>query len=429
MQISPSFSVPTDITFKLSDGKIDAHKMILAAVSPVFEKMFYGDFKEGKSSEISLPSDNYKVMKILIDCVYNGKCEMSSLDDIIPLLEVVDRYQINKVPFQHMIGETVLAKLNSSNYLTLLPKFADVMSEEANRKAAEKVIRYTKYDFTKDCNSHLLPEEILLPLLLMFNLSCYDLEIFDFLVRWYNYQANTLGRSMQLTSKLFRCVRYSLIIPQMLISKVAGCDIVDKQLISDAMRYIYTSTRPLGEYSSDEPCKPTPVQLSRKPDIGSKIEWVASTGISIEYNSVNVGYVTGTCGALSNDKYVVAKSKPLSDGVYSFGVSDVRCIQSHYGGSYSFEVCFAITKSTVPGTHLYSNCLEKSSLVSLYVYGGHLFAKYIVRQTVVSTYTSSDLGPFCIHILRYGRFASFSTDNDPFNFSISVYGKNSGLIF
>ena len=90
MQISPSFSVPTDITFKLSDGKIDAHKMILAAVSPVFEKMFYGDFKEGKSSEISLPSDNYKVMKILIDCVYNGKCEMSSVDDILPLLEVVD---------------------------------------------------------------------------------------------------------------------------------------------------------------------------------------------------------------------------------------------------------------------------------------------------------------------------------------------------
>ena len=430
MQISPSFSVPTDITFKLSDGKIDAHKMILAAVSPVFEKMFYGDFKEGKSSELSLPSDNYKVMKILIDCVYNGKCEMSSLDDIIPLLEVVDRYQINKVPFQHMIGETVLAKLNSSNYLTLLPKFADVMSEEANRKAAEKVIRYTKYDFTKDCNSHLLPEEILLPLLLMFNLSCYDLEIFDFLVRWYNYQANTLGRSMQLTSKLFRCVRYSLIIPQLLISKVAGCDVVDKQLISDAMRYIYTSTCPLGEYSSDEPCKPTPVQLSRKPDVGSKIEWVASSGISIEYKHVNVGYVTGTCGVLSKNEHVVAKSKPLSAGVYSFSVNNALCYRRQYGRSFTFEVCFAITKSTVPGTHLYSNCLEKSSLVSLYVCGGHLFAKCIAHKTVVSTYTSSDTGPFCIHILRYRNPLDYSSsdDDDSFNFSILVYGKNSGLI-
>ena len=328
-----------------------------------------------------------------------------------------------------MIGETVLAKLNSSNYLTLLPKFASVMSEETNRKAAEKVIRYTKYDFTKDCNGHLLPEEILLPLLLMFNLSCYDLEIFDFLVRWYNYQANTLGRSMQLTSKLFRCVRYSLIIPQMLISKVAGCDIVDKQLISDAMRYIYTSTCPLGEYSRDEPCKPTPVQLSRKPDVGSKIEWVASSGISIEYKYVNVGYVTGTCGALSKNEHVVAKSKPLGDGVYSFSVSDAHCYRSQYGGSYPFEVCFAISKSTVPETHLYSNCLEKSSLVSLYVYAGHLFAKCIAHKTVVSTYTSSDTGPFCIHILRYGRSNYISSDDDSFNFSISVYGKNSGLIF
>ena len=46
IQISPgSFSPPTDVTLKLSDGSIDAHKMILAAVSPVFERMFYGDLR------------------------------------------------------------------------------------------------------------------------------------------------------------------------------------------------------------------------------------------------------------------------------------------------------------------------------------------------------------------------------------------------
>ena len=424
MQISTNtFSVPSDVTLKLSDGKIEAHKMILAAVSPVFEKMFYGDFKEGKSSEIALPSDSCKSMKILIDFIYNGKCEVSHLDDILPLLEVTDRYQINKVPFQHMIGEAVLVKLNSSNYVTLLPKFASVMSEEANRKAAEKVISFAGYAFIKNCNSELLPEEVLLPLLLTVPLTCHDLEIFNFLVKWYNHQTKSLGKSLQLTSELFRCVRYSLIIPQLLLSKVAGCDAVDKQLVSDAIRYIQTSAHPLGEYSSDDPCKPTPVQLSRKPEIGSKIEWVASSGISIEYDCVNEGNVSGTYGALSNSECIVAKSKPLSDGVYSFSIGGVNVYQRKFSRTYTFEVCFAITKSTAPGKHLYSNCLGNSSLVTLYVYGNYLFAKCIAHKAVVSTFTASVTDPFYIQIFTYKKaIASFSAD-DSFKFCISVYGK------
>ena len=169
MQISPgSFSVPTDVTLKLSDGSIDAHRMILAAVSPVFEKMLYGDFKEGKSSEVALPNDSYNIMKLLIDFVYNGKCKVNNLDDFFPLFEVIDRYQMNKIPFQQMVDEAVLTKLDSSNYLTLLPKFASVMSEEANRKAAEKIISYTNHDFIKGYNHQKLPEEVLLPLLQTF---------------------------------------------------------------------------------------------------------------------------------------------------------------------------------------------------------------------------------------------------------------------
>ena len=94
IQISRSqFSPPTDVTLKLADSSIDVHRMILAAVSPVFERMFYGDFKEGKSMMVDLPKDSSKIMKLLIDFVYCGNCELESLDDIVPVLEVFDRYQ------------------------------------------------------------------------------------------------------------------------------------------------------------------------------------------------------------------------------------------------------------------------------------------------------------------------------------------------
>ena len=78
------------MTLKLPDGSIDAHRMILAAVSPVFERMFYGDFTEGKSMTVDLPKDNYKIMTLLMDFVHCGSCEMKNLDDIFPLLEIFD---------------------------------------------------------------------------------------------------------------------------------------------------------------------------------------------------------------------------------------------------------------------------------------------------------------------------------------------------
>ena len=128
-------------------GSIDAHRSILAAVSPVFEKMFYGNFKEGKSTTVDLPKDSYNIMGLLIDFVYHGSCEVKNLDDIFPILEAFDRYQINKIPFYHMCSDVILAQMESTNYITLLQKFAKVMSEEGIRKAANKVMCYTNRDF------------------------------------------------------------------------------------------------------------------------------------------------------------------------------------------------------------------------------------------------------------------------------------------
>ena len=186
---SSSFSPPTDVTLKLPDGSIDVHRMILAAVSPVFERMFYGEFKEGKSVIVELPNDTSKTMKLLIDFVYYGNCELNNLDDIFPLLEVFDRYQINKLPFYHSCSEFILANLDSSNYLVLLPKFSSVMSEEGIRKAACKVMHYTNNDFiTKFDSTKELPEKVLLYLLQM-DTANHEVDVFDFLVKWHDYQS------------------------------------------------------------------------------------------------------------------------------------------------------------------------------------------------------------------------------------------------
>ena len=114
IQISrSSFSLPTDVILKLAGGNIEAHRSILAAVSPVFEKMFYGNLKEGKSMTVDLPKDSSEILSHVIDFVYHGSCELKNLDNIFQILEAFDRYQINKVPFYHMCGEVILTQMES----------------------------------------------------------------------------------------------------------------------------------------------------------------------------------------------------------------------------------------------------------------------------------------------------------------------------
>ncbi|XP_065910892.1 kelch-like protein 38 [Dysidea avara] len=319
---STLYRLPSDITLKLSDGSIDAHKVILASVSPVFESMFYGGFKEKKSNKVDLPIESYKTMKLLIDAVYKGSCELDSLDDMIPLMEVVDRYQINKAPLQHMCGEAVLSQLDLSNYSTLLSKYASLMSEESNKKAANKVVTIIGGDlesyYEEVCE---LPEEVMLPLLQESNIDCSESFLFEFLVDWYKYQTEKLGTSLQLVSQLFQCIRYSLIVPQILSSKVVSCSQVDKQLLSIAYRYIYTSCKPLGVYAGDDDDEELVEHTSKKPVHSLKIEWFGYDGVSTTYNQADKCKVTFNTKKVPLSKYIM-KSSPLKDGIYTFSVSN-----------------------------------------------------------------------------------------------------------
>jgi len=181
--------------------------MILAAVSPVFERMFYGDFKEGKSKEVELPKDSYDTMKLLIDFIYKGNCDLDNLDSILPLFTAFDYYQINKTPFLHMCSEVILSQLDSSNYLTLLPKYVSVVSEESHKKAADKVMNYTNNDFvTKFDETKDLPEEVVLALLQRGDINSHEVNIFEFLTKWHDYQAQQLGKSLKLTVQLSKAL-------------------------------------------------------------------------------------------------------------------------------------------------------------------------------------------------------------------------------
>ena len=449
---------PANIMLQLSDGTISANRESLASFSPVFERMFNGEFKEKKSSLIPLPTDKHKTIKQLFDIIYKGGCEIDSLDDIDTLMEVVDRYDFNKAPFLQMFDEAILSQMDSSNYLMLLPKYVSVMSEEGHKKAADKVISFTNNDFvTKFDQTKDLPEEILLILLEKNDIRSHEVDIFRFLIEWQNHQTENLGKDLQKLPQLFNCVRYSLIIPQFLSSVVAKCNLVDGEALKKAFQYLYGSCKPIGE--DDEAMQAYFNQGSRRPNCSLKVEWLPQHGVTFMHNNEEAGHskVEYHREALGDDHYVLM-STPLRNGVYSFRIfqpslfgfwgspkgmkskkfkriqsNKFICIEHKPISTYDDVSMVVIDRH---GKHLGIYVLEDDGLVTIYVHDNCMFVKHVGGGKVLSTLCidACEDSPFrlCIRndkiqnkkiqCSRYGRFSEEQKrfDNPSIMFKISV---------
>ena len=260
----------------------------------------------------------------------------------------------------------------------------------------------TKFDQTKD-----LPEEVMLPLMKCFGITCYDIEIFEFLVKWHTYQTNDLKMSLHLTPQLFQCIRYSLIIPQLLSSKVATCDLSDKQLLSEAYLYLYNSSSPLGVYGEND-CQPPTEQSSRKPLPVTRIQWnySSSSGTSFTPNgadkyNVNVNF-NANCLAVGT---FVVKSMSLANGIYSLSLSDLYFARS--GGNpycttqldHKGQISIAIADGNLQYLNTYP-VVYANLLITMYIHDDDVFMKFIDNETAIvkSTITITGTCPFSIHI-------------------------------
>jgi len=409
--------LPTDVTLKLSDGNINTHKMMLAAASIVFKEKLYEE--ESNSNEVDLPNESYKTIKQLIDGICKGSCELDSLDDAIPLMKVVDCYKINKAPFLQMFGEAILSQLDSSNYFTLLPKYVSVMSEESHKKAANEVMSYTNNDFvTKFDETKDLPEKVLLCLLKRNEIICHDIDIFSFLVKWCNYQTRELGICLQLTPELFKCVRYSLIIPQLLSSMVAPCDLVDARDLNKAYRYLYSSCSPIGEI--DESLQLTFAQNFRKPHWSLMPEWHAQQGVNLSHNAKEMGLVQVSFAHNKLKNYCIVKSAPLKNGIYSFYIFNPPSLYQKSEPIYASVVFKNEGTLKLNENIVCTDKLQSYDLVTFYIHDNYLFLKRIGRGKVISTISTEGSGVFtvCIQSDHINSLLAFENCNKLVTFKI-----------
>ena len=92
-----------DVTITAGEGKIRAHKLVLAASSPYFETMFTGGLYETHQSEVTIREMDEETMETLIDFCYTSSIEVD-WSNVQPLIVTADILQM------------VLAKVSLSSY-------------------------------------------------------------------------------------------------------------------------------------------------------------------------------------------------------------------------------------------------------------------------------------------------------------------------
>ena len=88
---------PSDLVLLVEGGKLQVHRDILALSSPVFSRMFEGDFKEKTAQEIPLPGKKFHEIREMLLVIYPTTEKSVNEINCYFLLALAHEYQVSTV--------------------------------------------------------------------------------------------------------------------------------------------------------------------------------------------------------------------------------------------------------------------------------------------------------------------------------------------
>ncbi|NXQ50872.1 RHBT1 protein, partial [Catharus fuscescens] len=105
----------SDVTFKLDDGSIKAHKPLLICSCEWMSAMFGGSFIESSNSEVVLPNINKTSMQAVLDYLYTKQLSSSQELDTLELIALANRFclpHLIALAEQHAVQELTKASMS-----------------------------------------------------------------------------------------------------------------------------------------------------------------------------------------------------------------------------------------------------------------------------------------------------------------------------
>ena len=221
-----------DVIFKTSDGgRVSGHRAVIAAGSPVFHAMLYGNMKESNEKEIELPSVDTSSLQCLLTFMYTGQVEATP-DECSGLL-LAARY-FNVVALEAKCIDTIAASLNDLNCC----KFTIFAVEQQLNVLLQQCYEYMQSNMDKVIDTpefKCLPAESITEICNNSELCIKELDLFFAVREWSEYQKASLPE--QTIKSIFRLIRYPLIHIANLIELVGPSNLADPYLYKTALEY------------------------------------------------------------------------------------------------------------------------------------------------------------------------------------------------
>ena len=174
-----------DVTFKTSDGgSVSGHRAIVAASSPVFHAMLYGNMKESNEKEITLPSVDTKTFKALLSFAYTGKIEMNA-ENCLGILEAA--HYFNVAMLENKCTDFIVSSLNIESCCTIASFAYNKMFDTL----VERCLAFmypNAYKIIEEASFKSLPSDLLLKFCQSSDLRVREIHLFLTVVDWCLHQ-------------------------------------------------------------------------------------------------------------------------------------------------------------------------------------------------------------------------------------------------
>ena len=221
-----------DVKFKTSDGgSVSGHRAIVAAGSPVFHAMLYGNMKESSEKEIALPSVDTETFKALLSFIYTGKIEIDS-ENCLSILEAA--HYFNVVVLESKCADFIAGLLNSENCCAIA-SFAHSKTFDTLLEKCLAFMYSNAHKVIEEASFKNLPSELLLKFCQSSNLYLREIQLFSAVVEWCQDQKANISEDT--IKHVFQQIRYPLISVSDLLEKVRSTEFADSILYTKALEF------------------------------------------------------------------------------------------------------------------------------------------------------------------------------------------------
>ncbi|GFQ69397.1 speckle-type POZ protein [Trichonephila clavata] len=127
----------SDLTICVGDKLFNAHRLVLAARSPVFEAMFKNEMKENNENKLDINDSDEKTFGELLRYFYIGEIGPLTSDHALNLLVLADKYDVPGLKTE--IVDYLKCELSTENALSILIE-AHLHNEKQLKKEAVEFI-------------------------------------------------------------------------------------------------------------------------------------------------------------------------------------------------------------------------------------------------------------------------------------------------